>query len=156
MNIAGEHVIPAAPEAVWAALNDPEVLAACIPGCQSLEMQSPTAMSAVVVTKIGPIKATFKGAVTLSDLDPPRSYRIAGEGQGGIAGFAKGGANVALTPEGGATRLSYTVDAVVGGKLAQLGGRLIESTAKKLSGQFFEALVAHFDPETAVRASAHQ
>jgi hypothetical protein len=130
--------IPAAKEKVWAALNDPEVLKKCIPGCQSLEMNSPTEMTATVVFKVGPVKATFGGKVTLSDLDPPNAYRISGEGSGGVAGFAKGGAAVRLEAESPeATILHYEVDAQIGGKLAQLGGRLIDSTAKKLAGEFF-------------------
>jgi carbon monoxide dehydrogenase subunit G len=130
--------IPASKEKVWAALNDPEVLKKCIPGCQSLEMNSPTEMTATVVFKVGPVKATFGGKVTLSDLDPPNSYRISGEGSGGVAGFAKGGASVRLEAESPeVTILHYEVDAQIGGKLAQLGGRLIDSTSKKLAGEFF-------------------
>ena len=135
--------VPAPQAKVWAALNDPEILKACIPGCQSLEMSSPTDMTATVVVKVGPVKATFTGKVILSDLDPPNGYRISGEGSGGVAGFAKGGASVKLSPDGpNATNLHYTVDAQIGGKLAQLGGRLIDSTAKKLAGEFFEAFAA--------------
>src|SRR3954467_242754 len=133
--------IPASKEAVWAALNDPEILKQCIPGCQSLDMSSPTEMTATVVFKVGPVKATFGGKVNLSDLDPPNSYRISGEGSGGVAGFAKGGATVRLEAEGpDVTVLHYDVDAQIGGKLAQLGGRLIDSTAKKLAGEFFASL----------------
>jgi carbon monoxide dehydrogenase subunit G len=125
-------------EAVWQALNDPEVLKACIPGCESLEKRSDTEMAATVVLRIGPVKATFQGQVELSNLDPPHSYTISGEGKGGIAGFAKGGADVKLAEDGpGATILSYTVKADVGGKIAQLGSRLIDSTSRKLAGQFF-------------------
>jgi uncharacterized protein len=135
--------IPAAKEKVWAALNDPETLKQCIPGCQNLEMSSPTEMTATVVFKVGPVKATFGGRVTLSDLDPPNSYRISGEGSGGVAGFAKGGASVRLESESvDVTILHYEVDAQVGGKLAQLGGRLIDSTAKKLAGEFFTSFAA--------------
>jgi len=122
---------------VWAALNDPAVLKECIPGCQSLEMKSPTEMAATVVLKIGPIKATFNGEVTLKNLKPPHSYTIQGEGKGGIAGFAKGGADVTLTEDGDGTMLKYAAKADVGGKIAQLGSRLITSTSKKLAGQFF-------------------
>jgi carbon monoxide dehydrogenase subunit G len=132
---------------VWAALNDPEVLKRCIPGCQSLEMSSPTDMTAIVVVKVGPVKATFTGKVTLSDLDPPNGYKITGEGSGGVAGFAKGGASVRLEPDGDeATNLSYVVDAQIGGKLAQLGSRLIDSTAKKLAGEFFQNFAAALTP----------
>jgi carbon monoxide dehydrogenase subunit G len=120
---------------VWAALNNPEILKQCIPGCQSLDMTSPTEMTATVVFRVGPVKATFGGKVTLSDLDPPNSYRISGEGSGGVAGFAKGGALVRLESESPElTVLHYEVDAQIGGKLAQLGARLIDSTARKLAG----------------------
>jgi uncharacterized protein len=140
MQMNDSQRIPAAKEKVWAALNDPAVLKQCIPGCQSLEMTSPTEMTATVVLKVGPVKATFGGKVTLSDLDPPNSYRITGEGAGGVAGFAKGGATVTLASEGSdVTVLHYEVDAQIGGKLAQLGGRLIDSTARKLAGEFFAA-----------------
>lgn len=137
MDMSGEERIAAKREVVWAALNNPEILKACIPGCQSLDMSSPTEMSATVKIKIGPVSATFSGEVTLSDLNPPEGYKISGEGKGGIAGFAKGGAEVKLTEDGDETILAYTVDAQIGGKLAQLGSRLIDSSAKKLAGQFF-------------------
>jgi len=136
--VEGEERIAAPIEKVWKALNDPAVLQATIPGCQNLEMKSPTEMAATVVLKIGPIKATFQGEVVLKNLDPPNSYTIQGEGKGGIAGFAKGGADVTLTADGAeATILKYAAKADVGGKIAQLGSRLIESTSKKLAGQFF-------------------
>ena len=136
--IDGEERIKAPIDKVWAALNDPAVLKQAIPGCQSLDMSSPTDMAATVVLKIGPIKATFNGEVTLKNLNPPRSYTIQGEGKGGIAGFAKGGADVTLTEDGpDATILKYAAKADVGGKIAQLGSRLITSTSKKLAGQFF-------------------
>jgi len=137
MEMNGTHLIAADRETVWAALNNPDVLRACIPGCKELVMQSETEMSATVVAKVGPVKATFKGDVTLENLNPPNSYTISGEGKGGIAGFAKGGAQVNLTEVEGGTELSYEVDAKVGGKIAQLGSRLIDSTAKKLAGEFF-------------------
>jgi uncharacterized protein len=138
MNMEGEERIEAPVAKVWQALNDPEVLQACIPGCESLEKKSDTEFAATVSLKIGPIKARFQGAVELKNLNPPNSYTIEGEGKGGIAGFAKGGADVALTPDGeAATVLKYTVKADVGGKIAQLGSRLIDSTSKKLAGQFF-------------------
>jgi uncharacterized protein len=137
-----QHV-PASLDKVWAGLNDPEILKRCIPGCQSLEMSSPTEMIATVIVKVGPVKATFAGKVTLSDLDPPNSYRISGEGSGGVAGFAKGGATVRLEADGAdATNLHYLVDAQIGGKLVQLGSRLIDSTAKKLAGEFFQNFAA--------------
>lgn len=140
MIIEGEERIAAPIETVWAALNDAEVLKACIPGCESLEKTSDTDLTATVVLKMGPIKATFNGAVQLKDLSPPHSYTIEGEGKGGIAGFAKGGADVALEAESPeVTILRYTAKADVGGKIAQLGSRLIMSTSKKLAGQFFSS-----------------
>jgi len=139
MNMEGQETIQAPVERVWQALNDPEVLKACIPGCESLEKKSDTELAATVSLKIGPIKARFQGTVELKNLNPPHSYTIEGEGKGGIAGFAKGGADVALTADGAAaTVLKYTVKADVGGKIAQLGSRLIDSTSKKLAGQFFD------------------
>jgi uncharacterized protein len=143
MQMNDSQRIPASKEKVWAMLNDPAVLKHCIPGCQSLEMTSPTEMTATVVIKVGPVKASFGGKVTLSDLDPPNSYRISGEGSGGVAGFAKGGATVRLEAESAdVTVLHYEVDAQIGGKLAQLGSRLIDSTSKKLAGEFFTRFAA--------------
>lgn len=139
--IEGEERVAAPLGAVWEALNDPAVLQTCIPGCQHLEMKSPTEMAASVVLKIGPIKATFAGEVTLSNLSPPHSYTIKGEGKGGVAGFAKGGADVTLAEvEPNVTLLKYQAKADVGGKIAQLGNRLIASTSKKLAGEFFACL----------------
>ena len=140
MDMKGEERIAASRQAVWAALNDPEILRQCIPGCETLEMKSPTELSATVKIKIGPVSASFAGDVTLSNIDAPNGYTISGEGSGGIAGFAKGGADVALAEDGNETILSYTVSAQIGGKLAMLGSRLIDSTAKKLAGQFFQEL----------------
>ncbi|OQW50012.1 SRPBCC family protein [Candidatus Raskinella chloraquaticus] len=137
MDMTGEQRIEASREKVWAALNDPEVLKGCIPGCQTIEKLSDSEMKATVTLKIGPVKASFAGKVTLSDLDPPKSYTISGEGAGGVAGFAKGGAKVRLEEDGAATILHYEVNAQVGGKIAQLGARLIDGTAKKLAGDFF-------------------
>lgn len=138
VDMQGEERIEAPIAKVWAALNDPDVLKACIPGCESLEKKSDTQLSATVALKIGPIKARFAGEVELQNLKPPHSYTIAGEGKGGIAGFAKGGADVVLKEDGAdATLLTYTAKADVGGKIAQLGSRLIQSTSKKLAGQFF-------------------
>ena len=138
LDIEGEERIAAPLDRVWQALNDPQVLKACIPGCQNLEKRSDTEFAATVVLKIGPIKANFAGEVTLKNLDPPRSYTSEGEGKGGIAGFAKGGADVSLTEDGAeATILKYAAKADVGGKIAQLGSRLIVSTSKKLAGEFF-------------------
>jgi uncharacterized protein len=137
MEIKGEYRIAASREKVFAALNDPAVLQACIPGCESLEKTSDTEMKAKVRLRIGPVSASFTGKVTLSDLDPPNGYKISGEGQGGAAGFAKGGAVVSLREDGADTLLSYNVDAQVGGKIAQVGARLIDGTAKKLADEFF-------------------
>jgi carbon monoxide dehydrogenase subunit G len=149
MDMTGEERIAQSRTVVYAALNDPEILRQCLPGCQSLEKTSDTGMEATVGLAVGPIKATFKGAVTLSDLDPPRGYRISGEGKGGAAGFARGNATVTLVEDGDGTLLRYAVHVDVGGKLAQLGGRLIDSTARKLSGEFFSrfgALVGRPEP----------
>mgnify|MGYP000061499684 CR=1 FL=1 len=137
MDMSGSHRIPAKRETVWEALNDPKVLKACIPGCESLEKTSDTEMTAAVTSKIGPVKAKFTGAVTLENVNPPESYTISGEGKGGVAGFAKGSADVRLTEEGEETVLTYEAKAQVGGKLAQLGSRLIDSTAKKMAEEFF-------------------
>lgn len=155
MDMTGERRIPAPRETVWAALNDPEVLKAAIPGCESLEKTSETEMKATASVKIGPIAARFTGKVQLSDIDPPNGYTIGGEGQGGVAGFAKGGAKVRLEPDGNATLLRYEVNAQVGGKIAQLGARLIDATAKSMADQFFNRFTAHLTPpETAEAAAA--
>lgn len=137
MQMAGEQRIAASRQRVWAALNDPEILKACIPGCESLEQESAERFKAVIAIKIGPIGARFEGAVLLSELDPPNGYTLAGKGQGGTVGFAEGGAKVRLSDDKGGTLLSYEVDARVGGRLAQLGGPLIDATAKQLAGRFF-------------------
>ena len=137
MEMTGEYKIPAPREKVWDALNDPEILAKCIPGCQELNKDSETELSATVKSKVGPVSATFKGKVTLSEIDAPNGYRISGEGSGGVAGFAKGGAEVKLADDDGNTVLTYVADAQVGGKLAQIGSRLIDSTAKKMANEFF-------------------
>ena len=138
MTMTGEVELAAPQDVVWARLNDPEVLKACIPGCESLEKVSDTAFEAVAKLKIGPVSARFSGRVELSDIDAPNGYTISGEGQGGIAGFAKGGAKVHLRPAGTGTVMSYDVEAHVGGKIAQLGARLIDGVAKRLADQFFE------------------
>ena len=137
MTMNGEVQLAAPPQTVWEKLNDPEILKACIPGCESLEKTGDTGYSAVATIKIGPVKAKFKGSVTLSDLDPPNGYKISGQGEGGVAGFAKGGATVKLTPKDGGTLLSYEVEAQIGGKLAQLGQRLINGASKKIADDFF-------------------
>ena len=138
MEMTGTRTIAAPREAVWAALNDAETLRACIPGCTELTGSAEDGFEAVVVQKVGPVKATFKGAVAVTDAHPPERYRIAGEGKGGVAGFAKGGADVALAEVEGGTELTYAVDAKVGGKIAQLGGRLIDSFASKMADDFFD------------------
>ncbi len=140
MKMNGEFRVPTDRETVWRALNDPEVLKECLPGCQEIEKTSDTEMTATLVLKVGPVKATFAGGVTLSDLDPPNGYTLSGQGQGGTAGFASGEARVRLADEGGQTVVQYDVDAKVGGKLAQIGSRLIDSTAKKLARRFFDSL----------------
>jgi carbon monoxide dehydrogenase subunit G len=137
MDMTGERRIPAPRHVVWDALNDTAVLKASIPGCESLEKTGDNQMKAVAAVKLGPISARFNGAVTLSDIDAPNGYTITGEGQGGVAGFAKGGAKVSLTDDAEATLLKYQVNAQVGGKLAQLGARLIDATAKQMAEQFF-------------------
>ena len=137
MDLTGEYRIPATREKVWAALNDDEVLKQCIDGCQELKKESDTEFSARVTAKVGPVKAKFSGKVTLSELDPPNGYTISGEGQGGVAGFAKGGATVKLTEDGADTILNYSAKAEVGGKLASVGSRLIEGVAKKTADDFF-------------------
>ena len=137
MEMSGEYRIAAPRAQVWAALNDPEVLKQAIPGCQELEKTSDSEFTAKVKAKVGPVSATFSGKVRLSDINPPESYTIAGEGQGGAAGFAKGGAEVRLTEDGNVTVLNYEAKAQVGGKLAQIGSRLIGGTAQKIADQFF-------------------
>jgi carbon monoxide dehydrogenase subunit G len=142
MTMTGEVQLAAPRQAVWEALNNPDVLKATIPGCESLEKTSDHGFSAVAVTKIGPVKARWKGKVTLTDLDPPNGYKIVGEGEGGVAGFAKGGADVRLSDKDGGTLLTYSVEAQIGGKLAQLGQRLINGAAKKMADDFFQKFAA--------------
>lgn len=155
MEMSGEHRIPAPRERVWAALNDPEVLKASIPGCQELEKVSDTEMKAKVLAKVGPVKATFNGDVTLSNIVAPASYTISGEGKGGVAGFAKGGADVTLEEDGDETILRYSAKAQVGGKLAQLGARLIDATAKQMAGQFFTAFAEKVRKESLLERAGH-
>lgn len=138
MTMNGEYQLAVPRETVWEKLNDAETLKACIPGCETLNKLSDTEFEAVATTKIGPVKAKFKGKVTLSELDPPNGYKISGQGDGGIAGFAKGGATVTLTAKDGGTLLSYNVEAQIGGKLAQLGQRLVNGAAKKMADDFFQ------------------
>ena len=149
MDMTGEQRIPAPRQVVWDALNDAEALKASIPGCQEVEKKSDTEFSAKVRLAIGPVKANFSGEVTLSDIDAPNGYTLSGQGAGGAAGFGKGEAKVTLREENGETVVSYTAHATVGGKLAQIGQRLIDSTAKKLAGQFFENFAAHLTAEQA-------
>jgi carbon monoxide dehydrogenase subunit G len=137
MDLTGEYRIPAPRDDVWRALNDPNILKQCIPGCESVEKLSDTEFTAKVVLKIGPMTAKFAGKGTLSNLDPPNGYTITGEGQGGVAGFGKGTADVKLVSDGNATVMHYKAAAQVGGKMAQLGARLIDSTTKKLADEFF-------------------
>jgi carbon monoxide dehydrogenase subunit G len=138
MTMQGEVQLAASQGIVWERLNDPETLRQCIPGCEELEREADNGFRAVAKMKVGPVSARFKGRVTLSDLDPPNGYGIEGEGEGGIAGFAKGGATVRLRQSGGGTALSYSVEAHIGGKLAQLGQRLVNGTAIKLAVEFFQ------------------
>jgi len=137
MDMSGEQLISASRDAVWKALNDPAVLQMCVPGCDQMEQTSETKLNARAAIKVGPIKAKFAGKIMLTDMNPPTSYAINFEGQGGIAGFAKGGARVSLTEAEGGTLLKYESTAKIGGKIAQLGARLIESTAKSMADQFF-------------------
>jgi uncharacterized protein len=137
LEMSGEYVLPQSREVVYAALNDPEILKKCIPGCEELEKVSDNEFAAVVKLSVGPVSARFKGKVRLEDLDPPNGYRIAGEGEGGVAGFAKGGASVQLTEVPDGTQLTYKAEANVGGKIAQLGQRLLAGTAKKIADKFF-------------------
>lgn len=147
--MTGEYRIPAPRTKVWEALNDPATLKASLPGCESLEKVSDTEYNATVVAKVGPVKAKFNGSVVLSELDPPAGYTISGEGKGGAAGFAKGGAQVQLAEDGSDTLLRYTAKAEVGGKLAQIGSRLIDGTAKKLADEFFDNFVKAVAPPAA-------
>ena len=139
MKMEGQQLIPAPQDKVWEALNDPEILKLSIPGCETVDKTSDTEFQASLTAKFGPVKAKFKGQVTLSDLNPPTSYTLTGEGKGGAAGFGKGEAKVWLEDQNGQTLLNYTVDAKVGGKLAQIGSRLVDSAAKKMADDFFEA-----------------
>jgi uncharacterized protein len=153
MDMTGEYRLAAPRPKVWAALNDPEILRQSIPGCDEIVKLSDTEMTAKASIKVGPVSAKFGGKVTLSDLDPPNGYKISGEGNGGAAGFAKGGATVKLTDDGTGTLLSYTVDAQVGGKLAQIGSRLIDATARKMAGDFFSRFAAIVDQPAAEPAA---
>ncbi|MEZ5831340.1 MAG: carbon monoxide dehydrogenase subunit G [Dongiaceae bacterium] len=159
MELTGQERIAAPRTQVWQALNDPEILKACIPGCESIEMISPTEMKARVALKVGPIKASFAGQVTLSEIDPPNGYTISGEGSGGSVGGAKGSAQVRLTEDGGGSVLSYRVSSQVTGKIAQLGARLVDSAAQKLAGDFFgkfrEVVSAPVPAQTEMATAGH-
>ena len=137
MEMKGEQLIPAPQQVVWDALNDPEVLKVCVPGCESIEKSGDNEYQVLMVARVGPVSAKFKGKLTLSDINPPSSYSISFEGQGGAAGFAKGSAQVRLSSAGAHTKLSYEVKANVGGKLAQIGSRLVDAAAKKVADDFF-------------------
>ena len=139
MEMTGEQLIPLSQAATWQALNDPDVLKDCVPGCETITRLADNEYDVVMTAKVGPVSAKFKGKMTVTDADPPRAYTLTFEGQGGVAGFAKGAATIALSPEGDATRLTYTAKATVGGKLAQVGARLIDGVARQLAGKFFEA-----------------
>ena len=157
MEMTGERRIPAPRQKVWDALNDPEILKQCIAGCESLDKTSDTEFSARVTSRVGPVTAKFTGKVALSDVDPPNGYTISGEGQGGVAGFAKGGAKVQLADDGDGTLLTYEANGTVGGKLAQIGSRLIDSTARKMADDFFDKFaeaVGGAEPEEAVEEAA--
>ena len=150
MDFTGEHRIPASPERVWAALNDPDVLKICIPGCESLLRTDVTHFSATATLKIGPVKATFKANIEQSELDPPHRCVLKGEGQGGVAGFARGEAEIRLTPDADGTTLSYIAKATIGGKLAQIGQRLIDGASRQIADEFFSRFAAQItaQPET--------
>lgn len=139
MEMKGEQLIPIPQAETWKALNDSSVLKDCIPGCESIERTADNQYNVVLLAKVGPVSARFSGKMTVTDADPPRAYTLIFEGQGGVAGFAKGEATVTLAPEGGSTRLAYTAKASVGGKLAQVGSRLIDGVAQQLAGKFFES-----------------
>ncbi|HEX7439199.1 MAG TPA: carbon monoxide dehydrogenase subunit G [Caldimonas sp.] len=143
MELHGERLIPASVDVTWAALNDPQVLKACIAGCESLERTGDDAFSALVAVKVGPVSARFKGNLKLTNVQAPSSYTINFDGQGGVAGFGKGSADVALTPQGAQTKLAYSARAQVGGKLAQIGSRLVDAGAAKIADDFFKAFEAH-------------
>lgn len=152
MDMSGEQSIPAPQQQVWDALFDPEVLKLCIPGCDSVEKTSDTTFTAKVVLAVGPVKAKFAGDVALENLDAPNSCTISGKGNGGIAGFGKGSAQMTLRTEGDQTILTYTAQASVGGKIAQIGARLVDSTAKKLADEFFKRFVAYMTENSTSKA----
>jgi hypothetical protein len=152
MEMTGAQLVPASLQRTWDALNDPEFLKDCVPGCESISPAGANEFAVLMTARVGPVSARFKGKLVISEPDPPRSYAIAFEGQGGVAGFGKGSAKVRLSPEGGGTRLSYEVKASVGGKLAQIGSRLVDAAAKKLADDFFSA----FNEKLGGKAAAHE
>ena len=143
MEIVGEQLIPRPQGVTWSSITDPQVLKACIPGCESMDKIADNEYEMVMGAKVGPVSAKFKGKITLADVDAPNAYTLIFEGTGGVAGFAKGQANVRLSPEGDATRLQYTAKAMIGGKLAQVGSRLVDGVAKKLAENFFTKFNEH-------------
>jgi hypothetical protein len=156
MELQGDRLIPAPPDKTWAALNDPDTLKACIAGCESLERTGDDAFAAVVAVKVGPVSARFKGNLKMTNVVAPTSYTINFDGQGGVAGFGKGSADVSLTPEGPNTRLKYLAKATVGGKMAQVGSRLVDAAAAKVADDFFKAFEAHLAPPVAAGAETGQ
>jgi uncharacterized protein len=150
MEMKGEQLIPASQQDTWNALNDPDMLKQCVPGCESIELAGDNVYQVLMVARVGPVSAKFKGKLTLSEIVPPQSYALAFEGQGGAAGFAKGGAQVRLSGEGPQTRLAYDVKANVGGKLAQIGSRLVDAAAKKVADDFFR----NFNEKVAARSAS--
>jgi len=156
MEMTGEQLIHAPQAATWAALNDPEILKACIPGCESIEKSGDNEYTVQMTARVGPVSAKFKGKMTLSNIQAPNSYSIAFEGQGGVAGFAKGGAEVSLAAEGHDTRLSYKAKASVGGKLAQIGSRLVDAAANKVAGEFFQAFNEKVGEKKTLPHDAHE
>jgi len=154
MELQGERLIPASVEKTWAALNDPEVLKACIAGCESVERTGDDAFTAVVALKVGPVSARFKGNLQMTNIQPPNGYTINFDGQGGVAGFGKGSADVALTAQGEQTVLKYNARATVGGKMAQIGSRLIDATAGKITEDFFKAFEAHLQASAPTAGAA--
>jgi uncharacterized protein len=160
MEMSGEQLVPASQQDTWNALNDPEVLKQCVPGCESIEPLGENQYQVLMVARVGPVSAKFKGKLNLSNINPPNSYSIGFEGQGGAAGFAKGGAQVRLSPDGNGTKLAYDVKASVGGKLAQIGSRLVDAAARKVADDFFGAFndrmaAAHEHPAKEVHEAAH-
>ena len=154
MEMTGEHLIPVPQQKVWDALNDPEVLKACIPGCETIDKVSDTEYKVALTAAVGPVKAKFNGKLLLADLNPPNSYAISFEGSGGAAGFGKGGATVVLAPDGEGTKLVYSAKATVGGKLAQVGSRLIDGVAAKMASDFFSRFNQHVAPAAAAGEAA--